>query len=42
MPHKSELEESVALDQKRLKEAFVMARQLTSKEAVRQQHHYDP
>ena len=41
MPHKSKLEESVALHQKRLKEAFAMARQLTSEEAVRQQHHYD-
>ena len=41
MPHKSKLEESVALHQKRLKEAFTMARQLTSEEAARQQHHYD-
>ena len=32
MPHKSKLEESVALHQKRLKDAFAMARQ---------QHHYD-
>ena len=40
-PHKSKLEESVALHQKRLKETFAMARQLTSKEAVRQQRHYD-
>ena len=39
--HKSKLEESVALHQKRLKEAFAMARQLTSKEAARQQRHYD-
>ena len=38
-PHKSKLEESVALHQKRLKEAFAMARQLTSEEAVRQQCH---
>ena len=30
MPHKSKLEESVALHHKRLKEAFAMARQLTS------------
>ena len=36
-PHKSKLEESVALHQKRLKEAFAMARQLTSEEAARQQ-----
>ena len=41
MPHKSKLEESVALHQKRLKEALAMARQLTSKEAARQQCHYD-
>ena len=40
-PHKSKLEESVALHQKRLKEAFTMARQLTSEEAARQQCHYD-
>ena len=40
-PHKSKLEESVALHQKRLKEAFAIARQLTSKEAARQQCHYD-
>ena len=40
-PHKSKLEETVALHQKRLKEAFAMARQLTSEEAVRQQCHYD-
>ena len=41
MPHKSKLEESVGLHQKRLKEAFAMARQLTSKEAARQQCHYN-
>ena len=41
MPHKSKLEESVALHQKRLKEAFAMARQLTSEEAARQQRHCD-
>ena len=41
MPHKSKLEESVALHQKRLKEAFAMARQLTSEESARQQRHYD-
>ena len=40
-PHKSKLEETVALHQKRLKEAFAMARQLTSEEAVRQECHYD-
>ena len=41
MPHRSKLEESVALHQKRLKEAFAMARQFTSEEAARQQCHYD-
>ena len=30
----------MALHQKRLKEAFAMARQLTSEEAARQQCHY--
>ena len=40
-PHTTKLEESVAVTQKRLKEAFAMARQLTSEEAVRQQRHYD-
>ena len=40
-PYKSKLEESVALHQKRLKDTFAMARQLTSGEAARQQHHYD-
>ena len=40
-PHKSKLKESVALHQKRLKEAFAMVRQLTSEEAVGQQCHYN-
>ena len=40
-PHKSKLEESVALHQKKLKKAFAMVRQLTSEEAARQQCHYD-
>ena len=40
-PHKTKLEESVADLQKRLKEAFEMARHLTSEEAVKQQHYYD-
>ena len=31
----------MALHQKRLKEAFAMARQLTSEESARQQRHYD-
>ena len=39
--HKSKLQESVAFHQKRLKEAFAMARQLTSEAATRQQCHYD-
>ena len=40
-PHKAKLEESVADLQKRLKEAFEMARHLTSEEAVKQQRYYD-
>ena len=40
-PHKAKLEESVADLQKRFKEAFEMARCLTSEEAVKQQHFYD-
>ena len=40
-PHKTKLEESVADLQKRLKEAFEIARRLTSKEAVKQQCYYD-
>ena len=41
LPHKTKLEESVADLQKRLKEAFKMARRLTSEEAVKQQCYYD-
>ena len=41
LPHKAKLEESVADLQKRLKEAFEMARCLTSEEAVKQQCYYD-
>ena len=41
LPHTTKLEESVAVTQKRLKEAFAMARHLTSEEAVRQQRYYD-
>ena len=41
LPHKTKLEESVADLQKRLKEAFEMARHLTSEEAVKQQRYYD-
>ena len=40
-PHKAKLEESVADLQKRLNEAFKMAKHLTSEEAVMQQHYYD-
>ena len=40
-PHKAKLKESVADLQKRLKEAFEMARCLTSEEAVKQQRYYD-
>ena len=40
-PHKAKLEESVADLQKRLKEAFEMARHLTSEEAVKQQCYYN-
>ena len=40
-PHKTKLEESVADLQKRLKEAFEMARHLTLEEAVKQQHYYN-
>ena len=41
LPHKAKLEESVTDLQKRLKEAFEMARHLTSEEAVKQQCYYD-
>ena len=41
LPHKAKLEESVTDLQKSLKEAFEMARCLTSEEAVKQQHYYD-
>ena len=40
-PQKAKLEESAADLQKRLKEAFKMARCLTSEEAVKQQRYYD-
>ena len=39
--HKAKMEESVAELQKRLKEAFEVARHLTSEEAVKQQRYYD-
>ena len=40
-PHKAKMEESVAELQKRLKEAFEVARHITSEEAVKQQRYYD-
>ena len=41
MPHKTKLERSVAEARTRLKEAFAIARQLTSEEAARQERYYD-
>ena len=40
-PHQTKMEVSVAAMQKRLKEAFVVARHLTSEEAAKQHHYYD-
>ena len=40
-PHQTKMEVSVAAMQKRLKEAFVVARCLTSEEATKQCHYYD-
>ena len=40
-PHQAKMEESVAAMQKRLKEAFAVARNLTSQEAARQRCYYD-
>ena len=40
-PHQAKMEVSVAAIQKRLKEAFAVARQLTSQEAARQRRYYD-
>ena len=40
-PHQTKMEVSVAAMQKRLKEAFAVARCLTSKEAAKQHHYYD-
>ena len=39
--HQAKMEVSVAAMQKRLKEAFAVARHLTSQEAARQRHYYD-
>ena len=40
-PHQAKMELSVAAMQKRLKEAFTVARHLASQEAARQRHYYD-
>ena len=40
-PHQTKMEVSVAAMQKRSKEAFVVARHLTSQEAAKQWHYYD-
>ena len=40
-PHQTKMEVSVAAMQKRLKEAFAVARHLTSQEAAEQQRYYD-
>ena len=40
-PHQTKLEVSVVAMQKRLKEAFTVARRLTSEEVARQRHYYD-
>ena len=41
LPHQTRMEVSVAAMQKRLKEAFAVARCLTSEEAAKQCHYYD-
>ena len=41
LPHQTKLEVSVAAMQKRLKEAFAVARHLTSQEAAKQWRYYD-
>ena len=40
-PHQTKMEVSVVVMQKRLKEAFAVARHLTSEEAAKQHHYYD-
>ena len=40
-PHQTKMEVSVTAMQKRLKEAFAVARHLTSQEAAKQRHYYD-
>ena len=41
LPHQTKMEVSVVAMQKRLKEAFALARRLTSEEAAKQCHYYD-
>ena len=41
LPHQTKMEVSVAAMQKRLKEAFAVARHLTSQEVAKQQRYYD-
>ena len=41
LPHQTKMEVSVVAMQKRLKEAFAVARHLTSEEAAKQHHYYD-
>ena len=41
LPHQTKMEVSVAAMQKRLKEAFAVARHLTSQKAAKQWHYYD-
>ena len=41
LPHQTKMEVSVVAMQKRLKEAFAVARHLTSEEAAKQCHYYD-
>ena len=40
-PHQTKMEVSMAGMQKRLKEAFAVARHLTSQEVAKQKHYYD-
>ena len=40
-PHQNKIEVSVVAMQKRLKEAFAVARHLTSEEAAKQRRYYD-
>ena len=41
LPHQTKMEVSVAAMQKRLREAFAVARHLTSEETAKQHHYYD-